>query len=188
MEQLKNIKNYIDNLDQQQFKRYIIIFFTILTLIIGLILFFYFRSISTLETKIATINSKRREIRELLARYELVKKQQKSVDQLLEKQQDFKIVDFFEGILKKLQLNGAQMQEPQTTSESILDGYTERTLYGNLSNLNMKNLADILNAIEQEERIYTKEIEIDRSTTKPNAINAKIVIATLDKETKELEE
>jgi hypothetical protein len=46
--------------------------------------------------------------------------------------------------------------------------------------MNTKKMSELLHAIELEERIYTKDVEVERSTTNPNAINVKLTIATLE--------
>lgn len=188
MSVIANLYGYLAQLDEQQFKKYCLIAAGVTIGLLGLYLYSYYSSLNNLKSTIGQLNKKRIETRELLERFELVKKQRKTVDQLLERDKNFKILDFYENILQSLQVMNAQLQEPQTASQDVLDGYTERTLYAQLVNLNMKKVTDILQAIEQNDRVYTKEIEIDRSTTKPQAVNLKITIGTLDKKEELLEE
>jgi hypothetical protein len=172
------IKDYLDNLESKDFKKYLLIAFSVLVLLIGLLIFQYYRSVSALKARINTINRKRRDIQTMLERYERVKKQQIEVNTILAKEKDFKIAQFFENVLEKLNISKNKMQE-ETSPKDVLDGYTEWTLYAVLNNLNTKKLSELLYAIEQEERIYTKELEIEKST-KAEAITVKITIATLE--------
>lgn len=176
---IERLQAYIDNLDERQFKIYVLIFLAALGLFTGLILFRYYHSIRTLKRKITTINKKRTSVRELLERNELVKRQQKDVDAILAKEKDFKISQFFENILSTLAISKDQVQSLETRSEDVLDGYTEWTLDARLNKLNMKKLTELLNEIEKEERIYTKELEIIKEQESP-AIDVKITIATLE--------
>jgi len=181
MEFIDSIKQYIEQLDRQEFKRYILILFGILILLVSGIVFLYYRNLRTIRNRIAYINKQRIETRQLIERYDRVKKQQAEVNSLLEKQKDFKISQYFEQLLSRLNIAQNKTQE-ETVPEDVLDGYTEWTLYATLSNLNTKKLSELLYAIEQEERIYTKELEIERSS-QGKAINIKLTIATLEPKT-----
>lgn len=173
------IKNYLDNLESKDFKRYLLIALAGVILLAGLLMLQYYRSVSALKTKISAINKKRKDVQNMLERFERVKKQQIAVNTILAKEKDFKISQYFENLLEKLAISKNKTQEPETLPKDVLDGYTEWTLYANLANLNTKKLSELLYAIEQEERIYTKELEIEKAT-KPSSINVKITIATLE--------
>lgn len=173
------IKDYLDTIESKDFKRYITIVFSILVILVGLLMFQYYRSVWALQSRIATINKRRRDVQNMLERFERVKKQQIEVNTILAKEKDFKISQFFETVLQKLGIDKNKTQQPEILPKDVLDGYTEWTLYANLSNLNTKKISELLYALEQEERIYTKELEIEKSI-KNNAINVKITIATLE--------
>jgi Tfp pilus assembly protein PilN len=181
MEFLYPLKYYLEQLDKEEFKRYMLAFVAIIIVAIASIFFMYYRSIRTAQTRIAYINKQRIEARQVLERYDRVKKQQAEVNSILSKQKDFKIAQYFGQLLNRLNIEQNKTQE-ETVPEDVLDGYTEWTLYATLSNLNTKKLSDLLYAIEQEERIYTKELEIERST-QGKAINVKLTIATLEPKT-----
>lgn len=178
---LASLKNYVDTLDQKEFRNYVLIGFGILIALLGLIVFLYYRNITSLRSRIATVNKHRLATRDLVSRYDLVKKLQVGVDAILAKEKDFKISQYFDQLLQKLGLTNNKTQDVETMSEEVLDGYyTEWTLYANLTNMNTKKMSELLHAIELEERIYAKDVEIERSTTNPNAINVKLTIATLE--------
>lgn len=173
------IKEYLDALESKDFKKYLLIGIACIAALVGLLIVQYYRSASALKTRINLINRKRRDVQNMLERYERVKMQQIEVNSVLAKEKDFKISQYFENLLDKLGIAKNKIQE-ETLPKDVLDGYTEWTLYANLSNLNTKKLSDLLYAIEQEERIYTKDLEIEKSS---NAINVKITIATLEQKT-----
>lgn len=172
------IKDYLDTLESKDFKKYVAIGLSVLIVLVGLLIFQYYRSVSNLKATISSINRKRRDVQNVLERYERVKKQQAEVNTVLAKEKDFKISQYFEKLLEKLGISKNKTQE-ETLSKDVLDGYTEWTLYANLANLNTKILSELLYAIEQEERIYTKDLEIEKSPTAAT-INVKITIATLE--------
>lgn len=177
---LASLKNYIDNWDHKEFRNYTATAFGVFIAILLIIIFFYYRNIASLRSRMTTINKNRLTVRELVTRYDLVKKQQVGVDAILAKEKDFKISQYFDQLLDKLGLKANKTQDVETMSEEVLDGYTEWTLYANLTNMNTKKMSELLHAIELEERIYTKEVEVERSTTNPNALNVKLTIATLE--------
>jgi hypothetical protein len=176
---LLTFKNYLDTLDTKDFKKYALIALGALLLLLGFIFFMYYRSAAELKSKITVINKKRKDVQNMLERYERVKKQQIEVNTILAKDKTFKIAQYFENLLMKLDIGINKAQEPETVPKDVLDGYTEWTLYANLSNLTTKKLSELLYAIEQEERIYTKELEIEKAK-QPYSINVKITIATLE--------
>jgi hypothetical protein len=180
MSMFTSLKNYIDAWDQKEFRNYTTIAFGIVLLLLASILFLYYRNVSYIRSRTAAINKQRLAVRELVSRYDLVKKQQVGVDAILAKEKDFKISQYFEQLLQKLGLTANKTQDVETMSEEVLDGYTEWTLYAHLTNMNTKKMSELLHAIELEERIYTKEVEVERSTTNPNALNVKLTIATLE--------
>ena len=172
MSMFTSLKNYIDAWDQKEFRNYTASAFGIILLLLAIILFLYYRNVSYIRSRTTAINKQRLVVRELVSRYDLVKKQQVGVDAILAKEKDFKISQYFEQLLQKLGLTANKTQDVETMSEEVLDGYTEWTLYANLTTMNTKKMSELLHAIELEERIYTKEVEIERSTTNQNAHHA----------------
>jgi hypothetical protein len=176
---LRPISDYFSNLDRKQFIIVIYAVFGTIILLIAGILFFYYRSMFRLKKEILQINQKRTEVQQLLERSELVQKQQVEVDAILAKEKDFKISQFFEMVLQKASILQSQTQPPTTASEDVLDNYTQWTLDATIKNINMKKLTELLDIIEQNERVFTKELEISRASS-PTKINVRLVIATLE--------
>ena len=179
MEQLNRLMAYISTFDSKQFKHIMLMLFGAIFALTGLLVVYYYRSVRTLKKELVQLNVKRKEVKELLERYDQVKKQQKQVDAILAKEGDFKISQFFEKLMTTVQIPKQSIQPPSTTSEDILDGYTEWTLDASIKNINMKKLTDLLHAIEQEDRIYTKELEVTAGSA--STINVRLLIATLER-------
>lgn len=177
---LKQLQDFFEQLDQKQFQRYVLIFFSIIILSIGFIVYRYFTTISHLQRQIQEINKQRTTVKELLERYEIVKQQQAEVDALLEKDKDFKIAGYFNTIINNLNLTQNKTREPETLSEELENGYTEIKLYASFNNLNTQKLAQLLDTLEQNERIYTKELEIYKPEDQTTSINVNLSIATLE--------
>jgi len=189
MNALNQVREYIQGLDTQQFQRYLIALFVGIFLITSIIVYRYYSNVSALKKKIVYINNKRRDVKELLERYEIVKKQQEEVDALLEKDKDFKIGGYFDSVMNQVGIARNKTREPETSSEELDNGYTEIKLYASFSNMNMQKLTELLDTLEQNERIYTKELEIYKPNQGPT-INVNLLIATLEPkiETEEIAE
>ena len=153
--------------------------FAAIFLFSGIIIYRYYSSVSTLKKKIVYINNKRREVKELLERYEIVKQQQEEVDVLLAKDKDFKIGGYFNTVMKQVGVEKNKTREPETSSEELDNEYTEIKLYASFSNINTQKLTELLDTLEQNERIYTKELEIYKPNQGPT-INVNLLIATLE--------
>ncbi len=179
MQILTTIQEKLQSLDERKFKLYVAIYFAILFSIAGIIVYRYYSQVSTLKKRIVFINNKRSDLKQLLERYDIVKKQQAEVDALLSKDKDFVIGGYFNTTVTKLGIAQNKTREPETSSEDLDNGYTERKLYASFSNLTMQKLAELLDTIEQSERIYTKEIEIYKPNHSPT-INVNVLIATIE--------
>jgi hypothetical protein len=176
---LTQIREYIEALDKKQFQRSVIVLLSIIFVVNVFLMYRYYRSINTHLQRIASINKKRQEVKILLERFEKVKKQQSDVDTLLAKDKEFKIAGYFNDILKKLGIVQNKIREPETSTEELDNGYREIELYAGLSNMNMQKITSLLDTLEQNERIYTKELEIYRPDG-GKTVNVNLHIATLE--------
>ncbi|MGE0206741.1 MAG: hypothetical protein AB7R69_02715 [Candidatus Babeliales bacterium] len=176
---VNHIKEFIEQLDEAAFKRYIVTFFALFFLCIGFIIYRYYSGVSVIKNRIDTINKKRKEVKNLLERFEVVKVQKTEVDTLLEKDAAFKIGGYFDTIINQLGIAGNQTRAPETSSEELDNGYTEVKLYASFTNMNTQKLVALLDTLEQNERIYTKEVEIYKPDV-GKTININILIATLE--------
>jgi hypothetical protein len=182
MNVLEKVHTYFEQLDTKAFRNYAL---TAGLIYLGLICFFLYRHISSvrsLQQRMGYLNVQRQDMQVLLARYGVVKNQQTEVDKLLEKDKDFKIGGFFNTILNTLGIAKLKSREPETSKELLDNGYTEVKLYASFNAMDMKTIATLLDKLEQNARIYTKEVEV----YKPNGattLNLNLIIATLEPKT-----
>ncbi|MGE0009650.1 MAG: hypothetical protein AB7F19_03840 [Candidatus Babeliales bacterium] len=173
------LEQRIAQLDATTFRNYLIAFFAVITLIIGLILWRYYASVRSLHKNIRRINEEREEVKEITIRSERVKGQQRVVETLINKDPNFKILGYFDRVLAQHNLMNNLVRRPDTRPTDLDTGHTEVTLFASLTNLNMESIAKLLDTLERNERINTKEIEI----TKPlsgRTVNLSLTIATLE--------
>ncbi len=119
-----------------------------------------------------------------------VKKQKAIVDEILNENKSFKLLGYFDEITNKLGID--KNVKEKSTSENTLEiltakGYKEVRVNATFTELNTRQLAELLDEFEKNERIYTKNLEITKSSKTPT-IDVEIVIATLQPETEELTE
>ena len=174
---LDTMKSYLMSLQRQDFYKYAgatsgVIF----ALLLG-IFYYYYSATSDLITKIKSINRKRQDTQLILKKLKKVKQQSQEVNELLEKEPNFKIKNFFDTVLQQHKLQSKLKKAVDLSSETIHKTYTERKLTAQLKQISTQQLCEFLQTIEQKARVYTKELIITK--TKGAALDATLTIATL---------
>lgn len=178
MKILQPIIDFIKNLDKKQYYRYGILFLSATALILGIMIYVYFSKVNTLRQKIKRINIQRENTRAILEKHERVIQQKIRVDEILEKDKNFKIKQYVPLVIQELNLTQYLSKIGEVTDEDLNNGYIEERLDVYFNNMTMKNIVDLLNALEKNERIYTKELSINKTLKSP-VLDVTIVIATL---------
>lgn len=172
------LKDFIDDLDEKNFYRALIITITVIVLIITGILYLQQRKVAALKKRITLINKNRRTVQEILTKFEKVKKQKDEVAGVLEKDKSFKILGEFDKILQAANLSAHKASHTiLTESLESLPEYNEVRLVVSLTDLNMRQLTELLQEIEKNERIHIKDLEITKNS-KPS-FDANLTVATL---------
>lgn len=176
------INNYIANLDQKNFNKYLLIYLSGLCILCLGSVYYYYTSIKYWKKQLNEINVTRDEVKVVLDRDELVQKQREEVNALLSDMPDFKIGEYFSDLISKFGLTQNIVTSPSITYADRGDKeYREVLLTTQFDMMNMKQLTELLNEIEQNKRIYTKELEIIKSKKTPNTIEVNLTIATLQR-------
>lgn len=171
-----NLQGRIWALDKQSWYKYLAITGGIILLIMGLILFFYFRSMSHWQTRIDEINESRIKVKQVLEKAKQVQKERAEVTALLAENPNFKIKEDIQSILQTVGINFTSQSEVTTTR---LDNYQEIAATYQFSGITMKQLTEFLNAIDENKRLFTKELEITKSKRIPRTIDVDIKIAAM---------
>lgn len=179
MIQLVRVRNFFRSLEPQEVYKYTALILAIILLISGLILWRYYAGVQSLQRKLGLLNKQRLETRSLLEKNDYVLQQQIRVDEILERDKNFKIKEYFISVVQKLGLANLISKDPEITSNELVNGYTEIKLDVSLSSMNMKQLVDLLYNIEQNERVYTKDLKITKSL-RTQTIDVSLVIATFE--------
>lgn len=182
MQFLEDIKLHIAQLDQKTFIAYMVGFLLGNLLIVSGIFYYYYSTVADFNNDFTDLNSKRSEMRMLFEREARVKKQEAEVKEMLSKDNKFIIAEEFKNICAKV--NMQPVGEPVQSESLKLSGkYREYTLSMRFDNVDMKQVCELLQAIEEVKRIYTKSIDIVRAQGMPAKLNATLVIGTLLTET-----
>jgi type II secretory pathway component PulM len=173
---IENLKTYLKNVQEKTFYQYLAGALGIIVLLCGLIFFFYFRSVSHIKKEISNLNDSRERAKEILDKAEKVQKQRAAVDTILAQEPDFKIAGYVSDLLAKANLKPTQ----ETAADGYQEGnYLEKLLTIQLQEITMRDLTALLDEIEQKERLYLKELDINKSKKSPKTIDVTMTIATL---------
>lgn len=174
---LQKIRGRLSSFDTSEFYRNSTLFIGLMAFIITGCMWFYFTRTRRLQGALREVYKQELEAKDLLERLKNVKKQSDEINALLEQDKNFRIKNFFEDTLKRLNLSGNLRGEARTTEEVLKKRYTEVTLQATLQPINTQQLCELLQLIEQKGRIYTKELTIIKM---PNSsLGVTLTIATL---------
>ncbi|HBS48053.1 TPA: hypothetical protein DEO28_02420 [Candidatus Dependentiae bacterium] len=174
---IEKILNFINQLDQENFKKYLIILIGVLLFIIGSALFFIQSKSSSLINQIqaaqrAAINSNK-----LIIKFQNVENQKSKLQKNLDSLQDFDIKGFFESFTRSNKIKSDGNWTFATISIAGNDLLEETSLQATFKNLTMEKLVSILKELEEKDNIYVKNLKITREENKTLSID--IMIGTL---------
>ena len=174
----KYLQPIFDRLGMREFQRLAAIMLGIVALLTGVILFWQYRSVSSLVHKIDMVNEERDTIRTILEQAQLVGQEQARVNKILSENPNFKIGGYFKEIVTRLRLAGKQVTESKSDAERD-ENYRERTLTASFNDMNMRELVELVDELGKNERIYTKELQINKSKRTPGTLEVTITIGTV---------
>ena len=177
MEIINRLRLAIEGLEQKDFYKYLIVVVACIIVLFSVFIFWHYSKVGSLTQRIEEVNEEREDkVRSILERKNVVEQQRKMINSILSKQKDFKIAGYFSELLGKLNLTAT---EQRTSEVELSNDYEEVQLTARFVKLKMKQLCDLLQEIEQKQRVYAKSLEIIRSNKDPKTIEVNLVIATL---------
>jgi len=182
MNVIEQLRNFVASLEEKEFYTYLGAILTGVVLVVFLMFFQYYRQVNDIIERIDTIDEQRNEAKRILTTAQRVQQQRAEVDTLLGQDPNFKIGGYFEDVLSKLKLT-----DKKTTSDRIehtqIDHegkYKESIRKEKLTGMNMKQVCELLNELEQNKRIFIKELDISKSNKQNKALDISLTIATLE--------
>ena len=181
---LDKIRDYITGLEERELYRYVVIGLGTVIFALSLLLFYHYRTVHTLRSRIRRINIMREDdVQEILSKAEYIQKQSQEIDTLLAEDKNFKIVGYFKDVLEKLnltdKLNSAGRKEIGTPSQiERQDQYRESILDVAFDTMDMKQITELLQELGNNRRIFVKKIEIIRSKKYLGKLEVNMTIGT----------
>lgn len=178
MNVLEKITHLLLSKEQEDFYKYVGGYLIGLFIACSIIVGYYFSAASGLKTSLNSLYKTQQESRHLLEKVKVIEKQKDSVDTLLDTEKNFKIKNYFDELVRTLNLAPHQRKEAEVTEEEILKNqYSEIKLSAQLYGISMKQLCQLLETLEKKERLYTKDLAITKG--RGPTIDISITIGTL---------
>ena len=172
---LDSLRDFIRSLDRKEFILYTSLYIGLIVLVVGGIIVRHMYLIQDAQSKIKQLNNARRDVQHILTKFTQVDQQRKKIDILLNKDKNFYIQKYFQGLKQKANLSSVT---EKLSKQKIEEGYLEESLSVTLNQVTTKQLCELLQDIEEEQRIYIKFVEITK-TGSAKKINVSMAIATL---------
>lgn len=177
MNLLETVRSLLDKTPYKTLILYAALYTGVIVFVAGGITYGYYYSIHSLMNQLENVNELRQEARLILQKAHYVRVQRDDVDAMLSQDPDFKIGGYFDELLIRLQVKAKETQSDITQTDRD-DQYREVELRARFVDMNMKQTTELLQAIEQNKRVYSKRLDIAYSK-KSNLLDVEIVIATL---------
>ena len=179
MEFLQKIRDFIYDLEEKDFYKYLGIVVAILVLLVSFMMYRYYSKVTEYSQMIEEANDIRQgQVKVVLARLEKIKKQKEEADAILQKEEDFKILDYYTKLLQELRLSQYD-KSTDVVQKDRGQKYRESELTAKLGGLDMKQLCELLEKLELKKRIKIRNLEIRRSKKRPRSIDVDLIISTL---------
>lgn len=179
---IEKIKDFINNTEEKTFYVYLAAMLGVVIVLSSILVYSYYSSINFWQRRIRAVNELRDDVRGVLSKDETVAWQRASVNTMLQETPDFKIDGYLTEILQKFALEGNKLTSgPVAYVDHGDPEYREALLPVKFDMMNMKQLCELLNEIEQNKRVYTKDLEIIKSKKVPNTIEVSLTIGTLQR-------
>lgn len=174
-------KRFVDELEDRQVYQYVLAIVGCFVLVMGLLFYLHYNRIQKLQQEFRKISKDREKAKLLLARHAVVEQRKLQVDEVLGREKAFYIKEYFEKLIAELNLT-AYSPKIELMSQDLQNNYSEVKLEATLSGINMQQLVELVYRIEKDDRLYTKELVINKAPQRA-ALDVKLVIATLQRQT-----
>jgi hypothetical protein len=182
-----HITDFFWNLDRKQFNQIAIGILSASLIILVGGLYWQHSKTKHFKAEMNAANNSRTRVKEILEKNELVKIQRQRAEELLNKDTKFLLKEYFEKLTNSMQLQTNLKTEPFpiiTNLENVrAENYEEIHIEAEFVNINMKQLVDLLHALEQNERIVIKKLEIIKPRPQQPTIDAALTISTIQHKT-----
>ncbi len=172
MEALNKIVAYIETLDRRHFRLHVLGFFAGVILITSSLLYYLQSNKNSLILRLRALNNLAVKGCHIIANNNSLTKDEQRLKQLLDQKRGFSIQAFFEQFCRDQSLAA----EPgwATRPEHVSDIFDEMILSASFKELTSDKLVKLLDALNKEEIVYLKELQIKKSANKKIAVSMTI--------------
>ncbi len=173
------IRDFIRNLDRRELLRWGGAYVSLSVLIVVIILVRHVVLLKEMKSKIVLLNKSRATVQEILTKFQVVEQQKNKVVEALNRDKKFNIQIFFKTLGTKLPV--ASQVVPKFARKKLANGYIEESLGLDFSQIDTKQLCELLQDIENESLVYVIFVDITR-VSHARKFNVSMSIATLTAE------
>jgi hypothetical protein len=179
MDFVKDIVEKIYSFDDKKLKSFVIVYVCCFFLLLCFLqIIFIFKKNSILD-EIKKLDEARNSIKGLVEKKNWLESEKKTIDDLLKKDENFRIKEYVISILSKHNLiNNLQGDYDTVRAQPEKPGYNELLMSFELRGLTMKQLVNVLIDMEHDKKILFKEI-ILRYDENDKKINLVAVVSTI---------
>lgn len=161
MNPIKIIINKIDQNDFDQFKKAVSIYIAIIIISLIIIQGLFFWHKSNTKENITILKEKKNNIVKLIDKKNAALEKKEAIDELLQNKEQFRLKDYLYSLLQKKNFTRYLVSNNESiTEQKTKRDYIELTMNIELSNLSTSEVIEILALIENDIRIYLKNITI----------------------------
>ena len=176
MASLESFKDYIQGLNQKEVMRIVFTYIIGCVFLVGFLLYRHFNAIADVEQKTKLLNKARQEVQAILTEYDAIKNKKNEVDVLLAKDKNFYLVKYCQDTLGNLKITSSSPLA--LVSQTWPNGYTEESVQINVSQITMKQVCELLEALQTSSRVFVKNLDIVKGSVEKK-INVNMSVATL---------
>ena len=174
MDVFKKIVDYLQAMDQKQFRRLMLFFFACVVCIVGLVTYYIQRQKTDLINHIKQLHKLAEKSITIIQDHRKMALEEQRLKAILDKNKDFTMKVFFEQFCREQNLIPEAGWDART--EPVNERFDEVILPATFKNLNTEKLVKILEELDKKELVYIKTMSI-RSEEKKQ-LTANITLAT----------
>lgn len=173
---LEKIQKIALPIESSEFYKNIAIYLSVLIFTMAGIIYYHHSKTTELRMALQKIYANQEEAKIILERSKVVQKQSDAVNSLLDEDKNFRLKNYFDEVVSKVNLTKYQVKEAEISEEILQKLYTEIKINVQFNGISTKQLCELLQSIEQKQRVYTKELSIIQ---KNGSLLVTVTIATL---------
>ncbi len=170
MEALNRIVGYIEALDRHNFRLHVCAFFAGIILVASMLLYYIHSSKHDLISQLQILNKLAVKSCHIIDSNRRLAKDEQRLKNLLEQKRGFSIQAFFEQFCRDQNIT-AETGWAARPAEHVSDIFDEIILTARFKDLTSNKLVKILDALNKEEIVYLKELQIKTGTSKKIAVS-----------------